>query len=73
MRLKSILLSALICLATTSEFALARNSILHDWTRYKKQYGKVCEALEDDLRRFSLFMTAKEEIRQHDANEQTSY
>uniref|UniRef100_A0A6G1SF32 Cathepsin L n=1 Tax=Aceria tosichella TaxID=561515 RepID=A0A6G1SF32_9ACAR len=69
----SFLLLALIGLAAIGELALAKHSNLHEWTQYKKRHGKVYDTLEEDARRFSLYLAAKEQIRQHNANEQASY
>uniref|UniRef100_A0A6G1S6M6 Cathepsin L n=1 Tax=Aceria tosichella TaxID=561515 RepID=A0A6G1S6M6_9ACAR len=69
----SLLLLALIGLAAIGELALAKHSNLHEWTQYKKRHGKVYETLEEEARRFSLYLAAREQIRQHNANEQASY
>lgn len=73
--MKSTLLLALVVLATIGEtLVLARHaSHLHEWAQYKRQHGKVYESPEEDARRFSLYLLAKEQIRQHNANEQASY
>uniref|UniRef100_A0A6G1S606 Cathepsin L n=1 Tax=Aceria tosichella TaxID=561515 RepID=A0A6G1S606_9ACAR len=69
------LLLALVCLVDTlGQLVLARHeSSLREWAQYKRQYGKVYGTPEEDARRFSLFMASREEIKQHNANEQSSY
>uniref|UniRef100_A0A6G1SKI2 Cathepsin L n=1 Tax=Aceria tosichella TaxID=561515 RepID=A0A6G1SKI2_9ACAR len=73
----TIRMLSLLCLvvATIGGRILARHddSSLREWIKYKKEYGKVYETPEEDARRFSLFMTANEQIKRHNANLEASY
>uniref|UniRef100_A0A6G1S7X8 Cathepsin L n=1 Tax=Aceria tosichella TaxID=561515 RepID=A0A6G1S7X8_9ACAR len=71
--MKAIILLALICLATVGELVLARHSNLRDWEQYKRQHGKVYGTPEEEAKRFSLFLTTRDQIREHNSNDQASY
>uniref|UniRef100_A0A6G1SGW0 Cathepsin L n=1 Tax=Aceria tosichella TaxID=561515 RepID=A0A6G1SGW0_9ACAR len=75
MEVRATLVLALVVLATIGEtLVLARQaSHLHEWAQYKRQHGKVYESPEEDARRFSLFLAAKERVQRHNANERASY
>jgi len=68
----AIALCALVCFATIGELVLARHSSALEWTQYKREHGKVYGA-EEDAKRFSLFLAAKDEIRRHNANPASSH
>uniref|UniRef100_A0A6G1SE06 Cathepsin K n=1 Tax=Aceria tosichella TaxID=561515 RepID=A0A6G1SE06_9ACAR len=72
--MKAIILLSLVCLANIVELVQAnKHSNLHEWTHYKRQYGKIYETPEEDAQRFSLFLASKEFIRQHNANDQATF
>lgn len=56
-----------IALALVGQFALARFANLQEWDQFKCNHGKVYATAEEDSRRFSLFLKAKDEIQKHNA------
>uniref|UniRef100_A0A6G1SDV3 Cathepsin S n=1 Tax=Aceria tosichella TaxID=561515 RepID=A0A6G1SDV3_9ACAR len=74
MKQLTMIVLVMVCAACIGQtLVLARHSNLDEWLLFKKQHGKVYETPEEDSRRFSLYLAAKDKIERHNSNATDSY